>query len=113
MLQDRMLGEIQRQKKYLDQLGDHFTFPLFNSQRALESQRRSGYRNTAAAAREMVDNAIEAGATKVHVVFDHPSNRKNHQRKDAVTAVAFLDNGSGMLPPTAQFAFSLGGWPDF
>src|SRR5437879_7576628 len=39
MLQDRMLTEIERQKKCLDQLGDHFSFPLFNSKRALESQR--------------------------------------------------------------------------
>ncbi len=113
MLQDRMLSEIERQKKYLDQLGDHFTFPLFNSKRALESQRRSGYRNTAAAAREMVDNAIEAGATKVHVVFDRPSDRKNYQRKDAVTAVAFIDNGSGMLPGMARFALSWGGGTHF
>ncbi len=113
MLQDRMLNELERQKKYLDQLGDQFTFPLFNSQRALESQRRSGYRNTAAAAREMVDNAIEAGATKVHVVFDRPSDRKNYQRKDAVTAVAFIDNGSGMLPRMARFALSWGGGTHF
>src|SRR5439155_13820164 len=113
MLQDRMLTEIERQKKCLDQLGDHFTFPLFNSQRALESQRRSGYRNTAAAAREMVDNAIEAGATKVHVLFDRPSDRKNYQRKDAVTAVAFIDNGSGMLPGMARFALSWGGGTHF
>src|SRR5256885_17084969 len=111
MLQDRMLGEIQRQKKYLDQLGDHFTFPLFNSKRALESQRRSGYRNTAAAAREIVDNAIEAGATKVHVILDRPSqaDRKQHQRKDAVTSVAFIDDGSGMLTKMARFALSWGG----
>src|SRR5712691_9792704 len=113
MLQDRMLSEIERQKKYLDQLGDKFTFPLFNSKRALESQRRSGYRNTGAAAREMVDNAIEAGATKVHVVFDRPSDRKNYQRKDAVTAVAFIDDGSGMLPRMAQFALSWGGGTHF
>jgi hypothetical protein len=113
MLQDRMLSELERQKKYLDQLGDQFTFPLFNSKRALESQRRSGYRNTASAAREMVDNAIEAGATKVHVVFDRPSDRKAHQRKDAVIAVAFIDNGSGMLPGMARFALSWGGGTHF
>lgn len=113
MLQDRMLSELERQKKYLDQLGDKFTFPLFNSKRALESQRRSAYRNTAAAAREMVDNAIEAGATKVHVIFHRPSDRKSHQRKDAVVSVAFIDNGSGMLPGMARFALSWGGGTHF
>src|SRR5438128_360815 len=116
MSQDtRLLTEIERQQKQIDQLGDDFDFPLFNSKRALESQRRSGYRNTAAAAREIVDNAIEAGATKVHVILDRPSqaDRKQYQRKDAVTSVAFIDNGSGMLPKMARFALSWGGGTHF
>lgn len=116
MSQDtRLLTEIDRQKQCVDKLGDDFEFPLFNSQRALESQRRSGYRNTAAAAREIVDNAIEAGATKVHVIFERPSHadRKQHQRKDGVTSVAFIDNGSGMLAKMARFALSWGGGTHF
>lgn len=113
MSKDRLLTELERQQKYLDQLDPQFTFPLFNSRRALESQRRSGYRNTAAAAREMVDNAIEAGANKVHVVFGRPSDRKRYQRSDALNAVAFIDNGSGMLPGMARFALSWGGGTHF
>ena len=54
---DRLLTEVERQEKYLAKLPDDFPFPLFNAAQALESQRRSGYRNTAAAAREIVDNA--------------------------------------------------------
>ena len=57
---DRLLTEVERQTKYLAKLPEDFSFPLFNAAQALESQRRSGYRNTAAAAREIVDNAIEA-----------------------------------------------------
>ncbi len=57
---DRLLTEIERQQKYLARLPDDFEFPLFNAAQALESQRRSGYRNMAAAAREIVDNAMEA-----------------------------------------------------
>src|SRR5439155_13627439 len=107
--------EIERQQKQLDQLGDDFDFPLFNSRRALESQRRSGYRNTAAAAREIVDNAIEAGATKVHIILERPQqgDRKQHQRRDAVTSVAFVDNGSGMLSKMSRFALSWGGGTHF
>lgn len=62
MTTNKLLTEIERQNKYLDQLPESFTFPLFNSKKALESQRQSGYRNTAAAAREIVDNAMEAQA---------------------------------------------------
>src|SRR2546427_1082041 len=115
MSQDRLLTELERQKKYIDQLGDQFEFPLFNSKHALESQRRSGYRNTGAAAREIVDNAIEAGATKMHVIFERAAatERKHYQRKDAVTSVAFIDDGSGMLPKMVRFALSWGGGTHF
>lgn len=38
----RLLGEVERQKKYIGQLPENFTFPLFNSKKALESQPRTG-----------------------------------------------------------------------
>jgi hypothetical protein len=46
----RLLGEVERQQTTLEQLELDFTFPLFNSEKALESQRQSGYRTSAAAA---------------------------------------------------------------
>lgn len=114
MQQDTNLHEeLERQRRYLDQLQTDFSFPLFNSRRALESQRQSGYRNTAAAAREIIDNSVEAKANRVHVVFDRPTDRKAYQRKDAVTAVAFVDDGSGMLPKMARYALSWGGGTHF
>jgi len=108
-------AEVERQEKCLSQLPEQFTFPLFNSKKALESQRQSGYRNTAAAAREIVDNAIEAHADKVHIVFDRvgASSRKTGERKNSVTAVAFIDNGSGMRPRMARYALSWGGGTHF
>jgi hypothetical protein len=87
---DALLTEVERQKKYLDRLPAEFDFPLFNSVNALESQRRNGYRNTAAAGREIVDNAIEAGATQIHVVLERPKRLEKHQLKDSVSAVAFV-----------------------
>src|SRR5689334_2004669 len=87
-MSERPLTEIQRQKKAIAALGDAFQFPLFNGRHAIESQRKSGYKNTARAAREIVDNAIEAGAKNVWVVFDRPSaaERSKYERKDAVSA---------------------------
>ena len=70
MISDQLLSEIERQRKYLSELPENFEFPLFNVRHAVESQRASGYRHTAAAAREMVDNSLEAGAQNIHVVFD-------------------------------------------
>src|SRR6266566_3934967 len=109
MASDRLLSELQRQQKYLAQLPPNYSFPLFNAKRALESQRSSGYRNTAAASREIIDNAIEAGADRVDVVFD--TDREAGGK--AVRAIAFIDNGSGMLPQMARYALSWGGGTHF
>lgn len=107
---DILLTEVERQEKYLSKLPESFEFPLFNSQRALESQRKSGYRDTASAAREIVDNAWEAGAKRIDIVFDHSRSEKG---KDLVTSLAFIDNGSGMIPRMIQYALSLGGGTHF
>jgi histidine kinase/DNA gyrase B/HSP90-like ATPase len=107
-MQNRLDTQITRQEKALAELPGDFVFPLFNSRHAIESQRRSGYRNTAAAAREIVDNALEAGATKIHVVLDRAPGGKQ-----VVNAIAFIDNGSGMLPQMARYALSWGGGTHF
>lgn len=110
---DRLLTEVERQQKYLDRLPENYAFPLFNAAQALESQRRSGYRNTAAAAREIVDNAMEAGATRIDVCFERPKQLKAYQRADSISAIAFIDNGSGMIPKMAQYALSWGAGTHF
>ncbi len=110
---DRLLTEVERQQKYLDKLPDDFDFPLFNAAQALESQRRSGYRNTAAAAREIVDNAMEAGASRIDVCITKPKQLDKYQRSESIGAIAFIDNGSGMLPKMAQYALSWGSGTHF
>lgn len=110
---DRLLTELERQDKYLARLPENFDFPLFNAAQALESQRRSGYRNTASAAREIVDNAIEAKATRIDVCFERPKALKAHQRAESIHAIAFIDNGSGMRPKMARYALSWGSGTHF
>ena len=109
MKNDQLLTEIERQEKYLAELPPSFNFPLFNTKRALESQRQNGYRNSAVAAREIVDNSLEAKADKIHVVFDTVKNKT----REVVKSVAFIDNGAGMVPKMARFALSWGGGTHF
>ena len=106
MASDRLLTELQRQQKYLERLPDEYAFPLFNAEQAISSQRASAYRDTAAASREIVDNSIEAGANKIHVIF-HTERGSGNRRQ--VDASAFIDNGSGMLPKMVRYALSRGG----
>lgn len=113
MIKDLLTVEIERQKKTLDRLPPDFVYPLFNSRHAVESQRRSGYRNTASAAREIVDNALEAGANRIDIVFERPKRLAQHERKETVRSVAFVDNGSGMLPQMVRYALSWGAGTHF
>lgn len=104
--ENQLLTEVERQRKYIEALPDDFQFPLFNARSALESMRASAYHDSARAAREIVDNAIEAGADRIDIVFRSPQGRRGRR---VVDAVAFIDNGSGMLPEMARYALSWGG----
>lgn len=70
--------------------------------RFVEATRDSGYRGTGAAVAEFVDNALEAGATKIAVDVrrDSPS---------APIAVSVADNGVGMSPAVLRRALRFGG----
>src|SRR5258705_4456484 len=83
--------EIERQQKVISGLGDDYSYPLFNGRQAIESQRKSGYKNTSRAAREIIDNAFEAGAKNVWVAFRRAGDggRVKGEYKEAVTAIAF------------------------
>lgn len=107
----QLLTEIERQQATLAELPADFAFPLFSGRQAVESQRRSGYRSTARAAREIIDNAVEAGARNIRVVYERVSEgqRKKHQPANSVSAIAFIDDGPGMLPEMIRYALSWGG----
>jgi hypothetical protein len=110
--QVRLFSEVDRSRYYLAELPENYEFPVFNGKQAVESQRRSGYRTTARAAREIVDNALEAGAKNVWVVIDRlteAGRKQKHQRANTVMAVAFIDDGPGMLPEMARYALTWGG----
>lgn len=113
--QDNLLTEIERQRKYTDRLPPNYQFPLFNAAVAIESQRKTAYKTTAHAAREIVDNAIEAGGDDIHVIFKQGQGPTG---RNQVTDIAFIDNASGMIPQMVRFALSWGGGthidePDF
>src|SRR5712692_8755725 len=66
----KLLTEVQRQEAVLAELPEDYEFPLFDGRQAIESQRKSAYKNTARASREIIDNAVEACAKNVWVVFN-------------------------------------------
>lgn len=72
--------------------------------RFIQATRDSGYRNTAAALSELVDNSIQAGATRIAI------NITNARTEDGNgVEVSVADNGCGMDPFTLRQALRFGG----
>jgi hypothetical protein len=110
-----LLSEVERQDQYLSELPKDYNYPLFSGKQAVESQRRSGYKDSARAAREIVDNAIEAGAKNISIVFERAGEgaRAKSARRDGVSSVAFIDDGPGMRPNMIRAALTWGGGTHF
>jgi hypothetical protein len=75
-------------------------FPIVLHQTFIEATRDTGYRSTAAAIAELVDNAIQADAKNIRILIEDGN--------DGVR-VAVLDDGSGMDSSTLRRALQFGG----
>lgn len=75
----------------------------------IQATRDSGYKGTASAISELVDNSIQAGATRIAIlVAAEPS-----QEEEKPIAVSVLDDGCGMIPTTLRQALRFGGTTRF
>lgn len=66
--------------------------------------RDTGYRDIAAALAELVDNSVQAEATRILIAVDEPQSAARSR-----FTVSVLDNGSGMPPDTLRAALRFGG----
>lgn len=85
--------------------------PIVRPAQFLQSTRESGYRSTPLALAELIDNAIEAGATTVEVrIIPSQAEVEGSADKTArVLEVAVIDNGGGMDAAALASALSFGG----
>jgi len=78
----------------------------------IESLRDNGYVNTAYAVAELIDNSLQAKATRVEVGFieDRKQSVNNSRRASyTVSEISVWDNGIGMDPDTLRTAMQFGG----
>tara|TARA_R110002110_G_scaffold415594_1_gene651273 strand:+ start:6497 stop:8236 length:1740 start_codon:yes stop_codon:yes gene_type:complete len=75
---------------------------------ALAALREAGYRNTASAVAELVDNAIEAQAKSINIIAVNQEFMINVRRSTQISMIAVVDDGCGMEPETLQKCLSLG-----
>src|SRR5438270_13371090 len=81
---------------------------LVADQRFIIATRDAGYRSLANAVAELVDNAVQANATRVRVFV-----RDTEEQTDSDVAIAVLDNGHGMDRETLWTALQFGGTERF
>ena len=71
----------------------------------IESMRDNGYKNTAYATAELIDNSIQAGATCVRLVCFEKYQSKGKQ----IEQIAIIDDGKGMPSDVLHLALEFGG----
>ena len=97
--------ELEAQRKYGGQLTlQGSEFALVAAEAFVRGIRDIGYKSTATALDELVDNSIQAGATRIDVAFGYGS--KSNAKPDRI---AVVDNGHGMDPIMIRAAVMWGG----
>jgi Histidine kinase-, DNA gyrase B-, and HSP90-like ATPase len=75
---------------------------------AVRAMRDSGYRNSAYALAEIIDNAVQANAKNVDVICVETRELINERERRRIQAIGVLDNGDGMPPQTLRLALQFG-----
>ena len=75
---------------------------------AVKAMRDSGYKNTAYALAELIDNSVQANATSVEVICIEAHQQVNARSRRRIQAIGILDNGGGMTPETLRLALQFG-----
>src|SRR3989338_3747845 len=75
------------------------------SYKALVSQRSSGYRSTAFALAELIDNAFDAEAKNVKVIF---LEKRGADNKKYIDEIIVCDDGNGMSKKTIETCLQFG-----
>ena len=79
-------------------------FSIVAVDKFIQATRDSGYKGTPSAVSELVDNALQAGATDISITLTADEDEDQHP-----LVLSVLDNGSGMDALTLRTALRFGG----
>ena len=98
--------DLQRQRDYVKELQEkNFEYGLVLANAFVKGMRDIGYKSTAFALDELIDNAIQAGARNIHVALGFAANASD--KKPNMLAV--IDDGHGMDPLMTRASVIWGG----
>lgn len=75
---------------------------------AVKAMRDSGYKNTAYALAELIDNSVQANASNVEVICLEELRHVKERTRRRIQAIGILDNGEGMAPEILRRALQFG-----
>ncbi len=84
------------------------SFDLVPTHLAVAAMRDNGYRNTAYAVAELIDNAIQAEATEIELLCSEAEELVQQRIRRRIKQVAVLDNGTGMDDAVLRMALQFG-----
>lgn len=87
---------------------DLFEAHIIPSRLAITAMRDSGYKNTAYALAELIDNAQQAGASVIELLCFQKRERIQQRERSRISQIAVLDNGTGMDSATMRMALQFG-----
>ena len=82
--------------------------PSLYGSRDILSRRNSGYKSSVNALAELVDNSIDAGATKITIELLEGPLRDQNQTTRKLQEIRVLDNGHGMAPEALNKCLAFG-----
>jgi hypothetical protein len=98
--------DLQKQRDYVKELAEkEFEYGLVLANAFVKGMRDIGYKSTAFALDELIDNAIQAGARNIHVAFGYTA--KGPEKKPDMLAI--IDDGHGMDPLMVRASVIWGG----
>jgi hypothetical protein len=99
--------DLEEQRRFVKELNESgFSYPLIAAEAFVRGMRDSGYKSTATAVYEFIDNAIQAQADQVDIVIGYAPENTSKKRPDCL---ALVDNGHGMDPDMIRLAVLWGG----
>lgn len=99
--------DLQRQRDFIKDLQDKkFEYGLVLANAFVKGMRDIGYKSTAFALDELIDNAIQAGARNIHVAFGFGSGNASEKKPETL---AIIDDGHGMDPLMIRASVIWGG----
>ena len=88
--------------------GDLFDAQIIPPHLAITAMRDSGYRNTAYALAELIDNSVQANASTIELFCIEKREQVRQRKRSRLWRIAVLDNGSGMDFKTLWMALQFG-----